>query len=161
MRTLLKGTGKHAFYRLIIARVRLQRRHGDPFSLKAQRKRSPCPIKRGTLKPSMLLATETLTRLRSSRRDLSDRAQAAPSKRTRAAQRRRVEVACDQAPDRHLQEGKPQLTTPLSEISEGECHSKASATCMPTCWNKGAIYLYICVWRQTDRWMESDITTLN
>lgn len=69
IRTLLKGTGKHVFYRLIITLVRLQRRRGDPFSLKAQRKRSPCPIKRGTLKPSMLLATETLTRLHSPRWD--------------------------------------------------------------------------------------------
>lgn len=43
----------------------LQRRTGDPFSLKAQRKSSPCPIKRDTLKPSMLLATEPLILLRS------------------------------------------------------------------------------------------------
>lgn len=48
------------YHNCFITLRKLQKRTGDPFSLKAQRKRSPCPIKRGTLKPSMLLATVPL-----------------------------------------------------------------------------------------------------
>lgn len=55
---------EHYHNHFIILR-KLQKRTGDPFSLKAQRKRSPCPIKRGTLKPSVLLATEPLILLHS------------------------------------------------------------------------------------------------
>lgn len=53
------------YHNCFITLRKIQKRTGDPFSLKAQRKRSPCPIKRGTLKPSMLLATEPLILLHS------------------------------------------------------------------------------------------------
>ena len=71
------------YHNCFITLRKLQKRTGDPFSLKAQRKRSPCPIKRGTLKPSMLLATEPLILLPSLRqgwKDFSDKShQTTPS----------------------------------------------------------------------------------